>query len=286
MEQQVSQRATFHEAAVIARRLLTPGMVRLTFSGLDAFRSTGIGDEYIRLFFRDPDTGTLPLPAIDADGRWTFPEEGPPVRYSTYTVRRFDAAACEMDVDFVVHEGGIASSWAQAAEPGDTIVINNPRGLYQPPEGHRWQVLLADATGLPALARLIEQTPAHVASRVVVEVADAAHVQALPAHPRLSVSTVHGRGNGVCASCLEEAFALLPLPEGTGYVWMAGEQAAARRLRQSVKTMPALGSARSKVVAYWIAHDGEGEAPAPVAALGEHLRAELAADWAHLLADG
>ena len=72
----------FHEATLVARRYLTPGMIRLTFSGegLNRFRSTGIPDEYIRLFFPDPGTGELVLPTIDAEGRWVFPEERQRVR--------------------------------------------------------------------------------------------------------------------------------------------------------------------------------------------------------------
>ncbi len=281
-------RQTFHEATVIARRLLTPGMVRLTFAGagLTAFRSTGIGDEYIRLFFPDPETGLCPLPSIEEEGCWTFPEAGPAVRYATYTVRRFDAAAGEMDVDFVVHEGGIASSWAQAAMAGDTIVINNPRGLYQPPQDMRWQVLLADATGMPALGRLLEQTPAHVASRVVVEVAEASHVQALPAHPRASVTYVHASGNGVGATCLDEALARIPLPEGVGYLWAAGEQATARRLRQSARNMAAFGGARAKVVAYWTADHASltSATVRPASELDGSVLEALAADWSCLAA--
>jgi NADPH-dependent ferric siderophore reductase len=46
----------FHLATVIRREMPSPGMVRLIFGGegLRQFRSTGIGDEYLRLFFPDP----------------------------------------------------------------------------------------------------------------------------------------------------------------------------------------------------------------------------------------
>lgn len=275
-------RQTFHEAAVTSRRFLTPGMVRLTFagSGLSTFHSTGIGDEYIRLFFPDQDTGELALPDIDQDGQWTFPEEGPQVRYATYTVRRFSADAGELDVDFVIHEGGVASSWAQAAEPGDKIIINNPRGLYMPPADLSWQVLLADATGLPALARLLEQTPEHVASRVVVEVADAAHVQDLPFHPRAVVTWVHGAGNGLCTSCLDTVFPDIPLPAGTGYLWAAGEQATARKLRRMARKTVAFGSDRFKVVAYWI-----GECAVSSGTIAPDVREKLRADWSGVVGE-
>lgn len=245
----------FHEAIVVRRALLTPGMVRLTFAGegLSAFRSTGIGDEYVRLFFPDPATGELVLPQIDGDGRWTWPAERERVRYSTYTVRRFDRQAAELDIDFVLHEGGMASDWAMGAQPGERIVINSPRGLYEPPDDLRWQVLLADATGLPAVSRLLEQTPAHVASHVVIEVAEEAHAQPLPNHPLANVTWVYGSGNGIAPSALKHAFSLMPSAEGTGYLWAGAEQKVIRDLRRLARDMPAFRDDRHKLVAYWIA---------------------------------
>ena len=273
-------RPMFHEATVSGRHLLTPGMIRLTFSGegLAGFRSTGIADEYIRLFFPDPETGELVLPSIDADGRWTFPDSGPPVRYATYTVRQFDAERCELAVDFVVHEGGIASDWAQMAVPGDRILINNPRGLYRPPEDLRWQILLADATGLPAVARIIEQTPGHVASRVFIEIADADHRQPLPEHPRTQVTWLQGTGNGIAPSLLHDLIDVVPRLEGCGYLWGAGEQKSVRALRRLAADIPAFGEGRHKLVAYWTAEqDGEGRAE------GHALPAEAWADWSGLV---
>ncbi|HEV7258753.1 MAG TPA: siderophore-interacting protein [Bosea sp. (in: a-proteobacteria)] len=266
----------FHEATVTGRHLLTSGMVRLTFSGdgLAAFRSTGIADEYIRLFFPDPETGELALPTIDADGRWTFPDSGPPVRYATYTVRQFDAERCELVVDFVVHEGGLASDWAQNASLGDRILINNPRGLYKPPEDLRWQILLADATGLPAVARIIEQTPCHVASRVFIEVADEAHRQPLPEHPRARVTWLTGTGNGVAPSLLSDLIGQVPLLEGGGYLWGAGEQRSVRALRRFASETSVFGDGRHKLVAYWIAEEAVEDG-------GQRTRLpeEVSADW-------
>ncbi|MDF2999141.1 MAG: NADPH-dependent ferric siderophore reductase [Xanthobacteraceae bacterium] len=246
---------SFHEITVARREWLTPGMVRLSFTGedLSGFRSTGIGDEYVRLFFPDPVTGERVLPEIDAEGRWTFPAEPERVRYSTYTVRHFDVEARELHIDFVVHEGGMASEWAIAAQPGMSVVINSPRGLYAPPNGLSWQVLLADATGLPAVGRLLAQTPAHVASHIVVELGSEAHAQSLPYHPLAEVTWIFGRGNGVAPSALDHALPSIPLGAGVGYLWAGAEQKAARRIRNLARRMPAFGEGRQKVVAYWSA---------------------------------
>ncbi|HEV2508829.1 siderophore-interacting protein [Bosea sp. (in: a-proteobacteria)] len=243
----------FHEATLARREMLTPGMVRLTFSGdgLANFRSTGIPDEYIRLFFPDPKSGELVLPTIEADGRWTFPEERHRVRYSTYTVRRFDAVSRELDIDLVVHEGGQASDWAMTASVGERIVINNPRGLYVPPVDLRWQLLIADATGLPAVARILEQTPSGIFSDIFVELADEAHVQDLPDHPGARVTWLTGSGNGIAESVIGNLLANAPRAQDGGYLWVAGEKSSVRELREQARTLPCFIDGRQKLVAYW-----------------------------------
>lgn len=243
----------FHEATVLRRQRLTPGMMRLTFSGagLARFRSTGIADEYVRLFFPDPETGKLVLPEIDADGRWSFPEERHRIRYSTYTVRRFDEARRELDIDLVVHAGGRASDWACAARPGDRIVINNPRGLYKPPADLRWQILIADATGLPAIARILEDCPGHVESRVFIEVPDEADMQPLAAHPRAEVTWLHRDARRAGHSPLLDILGSTPPDAEGGYLWAAAEKSVVRTLRSQAQELPCFGGDRQKLVSYW-----------------------------------
>lgn len=243
----------FHEATVLRRRYLTPGMLRLTLggAGLAGFRSTGIADEYIRLFFPDPETGELVLPEIGPDGRWTFPEDRHRIRYSTYTVRRHDAAASELEIDMVVHAGGRASDWACAASEGDRVVINNPRGLYKPPEDCRRQMLIGDATGLPAIARILEQAPPDMESQVAIEVRDAEERQALPNHPGASVTWFTGSGNGVGQSRLGSLLSDMTLGAAPGYLWVAAERAAVRSLRAQADALGCFADDRRKLIAYW-----------------------------------
>ncbi len=244
----------FHEIAVAERRYLSPGMVRLTFTGegLEHFNSTGIADEYLRLFFADEETGEVVLPIIDAEGRWTYRKDRPPVRCSTYTVRRFDKESRELDIDFVVHGGGMASDWAMSVPIGGRITINSPRGLYAPPSDTPWQLLMADATGLTALSRILEQTPAHIRSQVVVEVADRDHEFALPDHPAAKVEWLHGSGNGVGPSRLDVVFDEISFPKEPIYLWVAAEQTPARAIRKRARANLKLKHDRYKIVAYWI----------------------------------
>lgn len=267
----------FHTATVLSRRQLTPGMIRLTFGGLTDFPGTGIGDEYLRLFFPNEETGKLHLPVISEDGAWSYPDGREALRYSTYTVRRHRPEANEIDIDFVVHEGGLASEWAQRAAPGDIITINSPRGLYQPPGDITWQLLVADATGLPALARLLEQTPAHVQSRVFVEIARPEDEQYLPAHPGATVTWLHRSGNGIAPSRMGDVVRAVPLPSTSGYIWVAGEQKVVRAIRKYVRQELKLPAERYELVGYWI-HEGEAW-DARWEALPAEVRAAIDAAW-------
>lgn len=253
-------------------------MVRVTLGGdgLCAFRSTGVGDEYLRLFFPDAETGELALPVIDADGRWTYPDGRSKVRCSTYTVRRFDEASHELDLDFVIHAGGQASDWAQSAVPGDHITITAPRGLYALPATAQWQVLLADATGLPAVSRLLE-SPLTIPTRVFIEVPDTNHQLPLPSGDRLSVTWLHG-GNGHSASHLADIVQRLKLPESPGYLWAAGEQKVVRSIRKFTRQELQWPTEHYELVGYWVAQQQEWTARWD--ALDPAVRTQIEAAWA------
>jgi len=238
-------------AEVLNTRRLTPGMVRITFGGpgLSAFTSTGVGDEYLRVFLPDPGEHQARLPHSTGDS-WDFPSGVEPSVMRTYTVRAADPGQGTLDIDFVVHDGGAAATWAQAARPGDVVGLNSPTRLYEPPAGLRWQVLLADATGLPAVARLLEQTPPGVRTRVVLEVEDPSHRQDLSLGAGTEVAWVYG-GNGHSKSRLDGILKDMDLPGGTGYVWFAGETRVQRSIRKHLRHERRLPAGSYKVIGYW-----------------------------------
>ncbi|WP_460796380.1 siderophore-interacting protein [Microbacterium sp. GXF0217] len=245
---------------IIARRVerLSPGMVRVVFGGegLDGFVTTGVGDEYFRVFFPQDGQSEPNLPFPTDDGYWDFPEGVDPAPMRTYTVRAWDEAAQELTIDFVVHDGGIAAAWALRAQPGDVIGVNTPKGLYAPEEGIEWQLLIADATGLPAAARLAETAPVGIRTRVVVEVASEDDELDIVVAPGVELHWVHG-GNGHGPTRIEEILRASELPTGPGYVWVAGETKATRGVRRYLRHELKLPSTAYKVIGYWTANAEE-----------------------------
>ncbi|MBU2698303.1 NADPH-dependent ferric siderophore reductase [Pimelobacter sp. 30-1] len=266
---------TVHHAEVVAATDLSAGMRRVVFggSGLDGYRSTGVGDEYIRLLFPVDPAGRPDLPGV-VDGNLDYGSIDTD-QLRTYTVRDWDDDARLLTVDFVVHEGGVAATWARQAAPGQVIGLNSPTALYSPPAGLEWQVLVADYAGLPAAVRLVETTPG-VRTRLVLEVPDASYELAVPERPDLEVVWIHG-GNGHAPSRLEEVVRSLPRPEGVGYVWVAGESKVLRGVRKYLRQELRLPAAAYKTVGYWI-EDAERWRER-YDALGDDIRAALDAIW-------
>ncbi|MEU7003183.1 siderophore-interacting protein [Nonomuraea sp. NPDC046570] len=257
---------------------LTPGMIRVVFGGddLSGFVSAGVGDEYLRLHFPVPGTGKFVLP-VESGRRWTYPAGETPSPCQPYTVRRFEPGAGRMTIDFVVHEGGVASDWAQRAKPGDELYIGESRGLYAPPADTRWQVLVSDATGLPALGRLVEALPAGTRAKAIVEVAEESHVQEIASAADVEFVWLYGSGNGIAPSRLPEAVRRLALPGGPGYIWVAGESLMLRGIRAYLRHELGLPGERYKVTGYWT-HRAE-EWQARFDALDDTLKARLESAW-------
>ncbi|MER6915052.1 siderophore-interacting protein [Streptomyces sp. NPDC000594] len=238
-------------AEVTGVRALSPGMTRVTLHSerLRSYSSTRIGDEYVRVHFPEPGAEPV-LPEIGEDGGWKYPEGRYP-HVAPYTIRRFDPAAGEVDIDFVLHGHGRAAGWAHAARPGDRIVFGPPRRLYEPPAGAARQIFVTDATGLPALGRLLEQLDPGTEATAVVEIADASHTLELTGPSRrLDVRWIPGRGNGVGPSAITEALRELTITPGT-YVWVAGESTELRVARRYLRHELRLPAEWYQVIGYW-----------------------------------
>lgn len=160
------------EVALKERRMLSPSLDRMVFTGADVARMKTEGpDQRIKVFF--------PLPGQDApqvpSGEDWYPryralpdDVRPPMR--TYTLRQLRAEQCEVDVDFVLHgDAGPASRWATHARPGDRVLLLAPDAdcadssegwEWKPPAGVGQVLLVADETALPAVAGILEELAA------------------------------------------------------------------------------------------------------------------------------
>jgi len=185
----------------------------------------GIGDEAVGLYFPG-----------EPDGR-------------NYTIRR--RGKSEVTFDVVLHEHGVATGWARQASPGDRLVLDHARSWYRPEATTDWQLLIADLSGLPALARILEESTAGVAASVIVEVADESDLDYLAVPPSVDVVTTIGTGNGCAASRLPDLVRAFTHPRGRGYCWFAGEARATREVRKHLRADHGWNADQYDIVGYW-----------------------------------
>ena len=231
----MTETSQFRAAIVLSTRHISPSMIRVTLGGegLRGFVSCGGLDEFVWLSFPDENA-----PLDDAPGRY-------------YTIRHWDESRAEMTVDFVSHEGGIASTWARFAQPGHRLGVLKPRFRYVPPADAHWVLLLADATGLPAVGRIIEERPSAVPVIAHIEINSIDDRQEFAARTD-QVHWYESFGHGGCPSRLSAIAAEMELPQGPGYVWVAGEASEVAACRRHFRDTLGLPRERLTSIGYWI----------------------------------
>ena len=243
----------YHRAEVVATRRLTPHLLRVELGGegLRGWSSSGLPDERLVLVLPAPGAEAAAEPTTMPDGTQDYPDpdDQPPMR--SYTVRAWDPERLLMSIDFVVHEGGVASTWAQGARPGDVIYLTEAMGWCKPPADAPWRLLAADLTGLPALARAVEELPPGTRAHAVVEVPGEADRIEVATAGRVTWTWLVGSGNDVGPSRLPEALERFEAPEGQGYVWFAGEAAASRAVRKHLRHVRRWPSSHCCTLGYW-----------------------------------
>lgn len=229
---------------------ITPKMIRVTLAGDELAGFPGDGpDRRVKMFFPVDGQDRPAVPRASTGGPvWPPGEARPTIR--TYTIRRFDAAAGELDVDFVVHEGhGPAAAWAVAAEPGAWVGVSEPGGRWEPDAAAEFHVVIGDESALPAVATVLEELAGFTGPVLAfLEVADAGEEQDLP--PNADVVWVH-RGGAPAGERLVEAVRAATLPAGGGQAWLAGESAAVRDLRKHLLDDRRLDRRRVYATGYW-----------------------------------
>lgn len=238
------------EAQVVRRSHVTPAMIRITLGGpgMAGFESH-LPDEHVKLVFPDPETGRTRAPVEDGD-HLDWPAPFPPTR--EYTVRRYDAEAGEVDFDFVVHPGGLASTWAQQAPIGSSIWIAGPRPPRTVPVECRHLVLLGDETALPAIGRWLEEMPEGLTGVAAVEIAGSSEEQDLPVPNGFTLHWLHRGDSPAGSSALLAEFAhTLTLPgEVRTYVWAAAEAGSIKPVRAWARSH-GVTPAESDIGGYW-----------------------------------
>lgn len=252
----------FFGLTVLRARRLSPSMQRVTFGGpgLDGFASGG-RDQSITLFLPQPGERE-PFVPVDEDGTWfdawrATPEDVRAVMraHTVRSQRRAGDGTTEIDIDFALHgDGGPACRWAADAAPGQLLkalgpaVEDNASVRFRPPQDTGWVLIWADDTALPAASAALEWLPAGTKALVWLDVPRSDDRLDLRTEADARVTWLvreEGAPSGL------DAVRAAELPEGTPYVWIAGESSQVRALRRHLVQERGLDRKRVTFVGYW-----------------------------------
>ena len=230
---------------------ITPRMRRVTLGGpeLAGFVSLG-SDDHIKLLFPQnaEEQAALESPSFSIKG------DGPQPAMRDYTPRRYDLSIGELDIDFVLHGDGPASTWAEQVQVGQHLYIGGPRGSMIVPDIFDSYLLIGDETAIPAIARRLEELPAGRKVLAVIEIADAAEQQVLSSAAEVEVIWVL-RGQDDLLDVVRN----LTLASGTLYSFVATETKLSRQVRRVLLDTHKVNEQYLKAVGYWRAEGSEEE---------------------------
>nr|WP_318384326.1 siderophore-interacting protein [uncultured Enterobacter sp.] len=244
--QRVRNELRFRELTVLRVERISAGFQRIVLGGdaLAGFSSKGF-DDHTKIFFAQPGQTFLP-PTLTDDGI-VWPNDVRPMARD-YTPL-YDEARHELALDFFIHDGGVASSWAMQAKVGDTLTLGGPRGSLVVPEDYAWQFYACDESGMPALRRRLEGL-SRLAVRpdvtAVVTVADAACKDYLAHLEGFNIEWIVGHSEAALAARL----ATVQVPSEDYFLWITGEGKVVKNVSQVFET-DAIDPQLLRAVAYW-----------------------------------
>jgi NADPH-dependent ferric siderophore reductase len=238
---------------------ISPNVVRVTFGGEDLDRFTPLGfDQWFRLFLPRPGQDTLKLPTRTS-GLWyaqylaTAKPKRPFVR--NYTVRAYRPDG--LDVDFVVHvdtdgHSGPASAFALAAQPGEQAGLLDQGVGYNPRADHDWTLLVADETGLPAVAGICESLPENARGVAIVELPSLDDRQEFRVPPGVDLRWVAREQPGEVPGRLAlDTLRAAQLPSGPVWAYLVGESALVTGGRRHLVEERAVPKGHIDFIGYW-----------------------------------
>jgi len=251
----------FRRVAVRRVEHLSPHLVRATLAGPDlAGLSVERPAASVRLLLPSPGRQELVIPSWNGN-EFLLPDgRRPTIR--TFTPRRVDPEAPELDVEIVIHGNGVASEWAEAAEPGDPVAISGPGRGYAINRDAPTFLLAGDETAIPAISQLLEALPAETPVQVHIEIAHPDARLALPHHPCATVEWCDLPPGASSGHALVATVGAADVVPGT-QVWVAGEASAMQRIRRHLFEDRRLPRAQASVRGYW-KHGRSGDVDARV----------------------
>lgn len=226
---------------VLRTERITPHFQRVTLGGgtIADFTAAGWG-QWLRIFLplndetdldRLPErvslTGYLRYLAIERDRRAVERD------YAVRGFRPIGRDGPELDIDFVLHgTEAPASAWAQSCRAGDRLALVDGGVAFDPARGSDHVLLVADETGVPAVAGVLASLPADATGTAVLEVPSIDDSVDLPHPDGVDVAWLSREDEDPPGLAALEAARAAPIDRARVHAFLAGEQSLAQDLRR------------------------------------------------------
>ncbi|PYF71581.1 siderophore-interacting protein [Pedobacter nutrimenti] len=239
-----------------SKEYITPHYIRITLTGADVplFAGTTIGVNN-KIFIPPAGVNKVFFPDYNFESNeWTFPPEEVRPSVRTYTHRGFDLDKKEMIIDFVSHgDSGPASAWAISAKEGDPLGVAMkaaPTELYPQAD---WYLLVADATGIPVIAAILERLPENAKGIAHIEVQSPQDEQLLKAPSGIKINWLHNAHPGA-QDLLSAVVRSTDLPDkasGSRFGYVAAEFSSVKDIRQFLRKEQNWSTEELYAYSYW-----------------------------------
>lgn len=224
---------------------ITPGMIRVTFSGPEL---AGLPEG------REGANCKIMLPNV-GESRAAFAtrlSDGPmPVR-RTYTVRHYRSDVNEMDIDFVDHgDTGPASSWARRAVEGDFLAFAGPGPVKVAEFYADWYLVAADPSAIPVAAATLEAMPRDAKGIAIFEITAPEDKQDIDAPEGIRMIWLAHPKPSQHSDAQLKLIKDLDWPEGRVQTCIAGESGVIKALRTHLLQEKKLPREDTYISGYW-----------------------------------
>ncbi|MEO0382492.1 MAG: siderophore-interacting protein [Pseudomonadota bacterium] len=224
---------------------LTPNMIRVVFAGPElADFPQG----------REGGNCKLMIPDVDEtkDSFANRLSNGPKPTTRTYTVRKFDAKAGELSIDFVAHgDEGPASRWASNAKPGNFLGFAGPSTPKITHFEADWYLVAADPSAIPVAAAALEAMPRNAKGVAIFEVATPEDRQVIDMPDGIEVHWLIQPDPHVPSIAQEELIRSIDWPKGRVQTCIAGEAGVIRSLRGFLANEKQVPRENTYISGYW-----------------------------------
>lgn len=168
----------------------------------------------------------------------------------SYTVRAFNKQTKALTVDFAVNDHqGLGTDWAKNAQVGDYLGVAGPGDTKHTNYDADWHLLVADLTGLPAAAAVLEKLPKNARGTAFLQVPTEQDKQIINCPEGVNINWVINPDltNNALLTAVQNTHWL----SGEPAIFIAAEIRQVKVIKKYVKGMPGYSNKKTYASGYW-----------------------------------